>query len=58
MKGINNMDKYSTQDHIVVLSELTTLLDLRNETQIKINAKNKELAKIEKAKEVEDEIPF
>ena len=52
------MDKYSPQDHISVLAELTTLLELRNETQIKINAKNKELAKIKKAKEVDDEIPF
>ena len=52
------MDKYSPQDHIAVLAELTTLLELRNETQIKINAKNKELAKIKKAKEVDNEIPF
>ena len=52
------MTKYEPQEHISVLAELNTLLDLRNETQIKINAKNKELAKIEKAIEVEDEIPF
>ena len=52
------MDKYSPEDHIAVLAELTMLLELRNETQIKINAKNKELAKIKKAKEVDDEIPF
>ena len=52
------MTKYEPQEHISVLAELNTLLELRNEIQEKINAKNKELAKIKKAKEVEDEIPF
>ena len=58
MKGINNMDKYDQQDHLEVLTELTVLYKLQNETQIKINIANERLVKIKKAKEVDDEIPF
>ena len=58
MKGINNMDKYDQHDHLEVLTELTVLYKLQNETQIKINIANERLAKIKKAKEVNDEIPF
>ena len=58
MKGINNMDKYDQHDHLEVLTELTVLYKLQNETQIKINVANERLAKIKKAKEVDDEIPF
>jgi|6_EtaG_2_1085325.scaffolds.fasta_scaffold70706_4 hypothetical protein len=58
MKGINNMDKYDRQDHLEVLTELTVLYKLANETQTKILAANERLEKIKKAKEVDDEIPF
>jgi hypothetical protein len=58
MKGINNMDKYDRHDHLEVLTELTVLYKLANETQTKILAANERLEKIKKAKEVDDEIPF
>ena len=58
MKGINNMDKYDAHDHIAVLTELTVLYKVANETQTKINIANERLKKIQKAKEVDDEIPF
>ncbi len=58
MKGINNMDKYDQHDHLEVLTELTVLYKLQNETSAKILAANEKLAKIKKAKEVDDEIPF
>ncbi len=58
MKGINNMDKYDQHDHLEVLTELTVLYKLSNETSAKILAANEKLAKIKKAKEVDDEIPF
>ncbi len=58
MKGINNMDKYDQHDHLEVLTELSVLYKLQNETLIKINIANERLAKIKKAKEVNDEIPF
>ncbi len=52
------MTKYDLQDHLEVLTELTVLYKLQNETQSKINIANERLAKIKKAKEVDDEIPF
>ena len=58
MKGINNMDKYDQHDHLEVLTELTVLYKLANATSAKILAANEKLAKIKKAKEVDDEIPF
>ena len=51
-------NKYDHSDHIMILSELHTLYKLINETQIKINTLNKELAKIKELKKDEDEIPF
>ena len=58
MKGINNMDKYDAHDHIAVLTELNVLYKVATETNTKILAANERLKKIEKAKEVNDEIPF
>ena len=52
------MDKYEQHDHLEVLTELTVLYKLANETSAKILAANEKLAKIKKAKEVDDEIPF
>ena len=52
------MDKYDQHDHLEVLTELTVLYKLQNETSAKILAANEKLAKIKKAKEVDDEIPF
>ena len=52
------MTKYNQQDHLEVLTELTVLYKLANETQTKISEANERLAKIKKAKEVEDELPF
>ncbi len=52
------MTKYDLQDHLEVLTELTVLYKLQNETQSKINTANERLAKIKKAKEVDNEIPF
>ena len=52
------MTKYDAHDHIAVLTELTVLYKLSNETSAKILAANEKLAKIKKAKEVDDEIPF
>ena len=37
---------------------LNTLLDVSNETQVKINALRKQLEKIDKLKKDYDEIPF
>ena len=55
----NNMtNKYDTGEHIKVLAELTTLYEVRNETQVKIDVLNKQRAKIEELKKGEDEIPF
>ena len=51
-------NKYDTGEHIKVLAELTTLYEVRNETQAKINTLKKELAKIDELKKGEDEIPF
>ena len=39
------MTKYDQQDHLEVLTELTVLYKLQNETQIKINVANERLAK-------------
>ena len=52
------MDKYDRHDHLEVLTELTVLYKLANETQTKILAANERLEKIKKAKEVDNEIPF
>ena len=52
------MDNYDQHDHLEVLTELSVLYKLQNETLIKINIANERLAKIKKAKEVNDEIPF
>ena len=52
------MTKYNQQDHLEVLTELTVLYKLQNETQTKIIDANERLKKIKKAKEVDDEIPF
>ena len=52
------MTKYDKQDHLEVLTELTVLYKLQNETQTKIIDANERLKKIKKAKEVDDEIPF
>ncbi len=52
------MTKYDQQDHLEVLTELTVLYKIQNETQTKLNLANERLAKIKKAKEVDDEIPF
>ena len=52
------MTKYDQQDHLEVLTELTVLYKLQNETQTKIIDANERLVKIKKAKEVDNEIPF
>jgi DNA polymerase/3'-5' exonuclease PolX len=51
-------NKYSHTDHIRVLAELNTLYEVRNETQVKLNALQKELAKLKELKKDYDEIPF
>ena len=51
-------NKYDSSEHIKVLAELNTLLDILNETQVKINALRKQLTKIDELKKVDDEIPF
>ena len=51
-------NKYDSSEHIKVLAELNTLLDVSNETQVKINALRKQLTKIAELKKVDDEIPF
>jgi len=51
-------NKYDSSEHIKVLAELNTLLDVSNETQVKINALRKQLTKIDELKKVDDEIPF
>jgi len=51
-------NKYNANEHIKVLAELNTLLDVSNETQVKINALRKQLTKIDELKKVDDEIPF
>ena len=51
-------NKYAANEHIKVLAEINTLLDVSNETQIKINALRKQLEKIDGLKKEEDEIPF
>jgi len=50
--------KYEAHDHIAVLTELTVLYKVANETQTKISDANERLKKIKKAKEVDNEIPF
>ena len=53
--------EYDATDHIALLSELNVLLVLRNETDVKIDAKNVELKKmkeLQKKKEDTDELPF
>ena len=51
-------NKYDANEHIKVLAEINTLLDIVNETQAKIIALNKQLKKIDALKKDEDEIPF
>ena len=51
-------NKYDAGEHIKVLAEINTLLDITNETQVKIHVLKKQLAKIDKQKKDEDEIPF
>ena len=51
-------NKYDSSEHIKVLAEINTLLDIVNETQVKINVLNKQLKKIDGLKKEEDEIPF
>ena len=51
-------NKYAANEHIKVLAEINTLLDIVNETQVKINMLNKQLKKIDGLKKDEDEIPF
>ena len=51
-------NKYDSSEHIKVLAEINTLLDIANETQAKINTLRKELKKIDELKKDEDEIPF
>ena len=51
-------NKYDSNEHIKVLAEINTLLDVANETQAKINTLRKELKKIDELKKGEDEIPF
>ena len=51
-------NKYSHTDHIKVLAELTVLYKLVNETQVKINALDKELEKIQELEKDYNEIPF
>ena len=51
-------NKYSHTDHIKVLAELTILYKLVNETQVKINALDKELEKIQELEKDYNEIPF
>ena len=51
-------DKYDANEHIKVLAEINTLLDVSNETQVKINMLKKQLVKIDELKKDYDEIPF
>ena len=51
-------NKYDASEHIKVLAEINTLLDVSNETQVKINALRKQLTKIDELKKVDDEITF
>ena len=51
-------DKYDASEHIAILSELTTLYDVVNETQTKIVVARKKLDKMNELKKDEDEIPF
>ena len=51
-------NKYDANEHIKVLAEINTLLDIANETQAKINVLDKELKKIKELEKDNDEIPF
>ena len=42
-------NKYDANEHIKVLAEVNTLLDIANETQVKINVLKKQLVKIDEA---------
>ena len=61
-KGESKMSKeYDHTDHMVVMSELLVLYQLKNETEQKINvanAKNERMKALQKKKEDTDEIPF
>ena len=60
--GESKMSKeYNHTDHMVVMSELLVLYQLKNETEQKINvanAKNERMKALQKKKEDTDEIPF
>jgi len=60
--GESKMSKeYDHTDHMVVMSELLVLYQLKNETEQKINvanAKNERMKALQKKKEDTDEIPF
>ena len=60
--GESQMSKeYDHTDHMVVMSELLVLYQLKNETEQKINvanAKNERMKALQKKKEDTDEIPF
>ena len=51
-------NKYDANEHIKVLAEINTLLDVANETNAKINTLRKELKKIDELEKDSDEIPF
>ena len=51
-------NKYDANEHIKVLAEINTLLDVANETNAKINTLNKQLKKINEQQKADDEIPF
>ena len=51
-------NKYDANEHIKVLAEINTLLDVANETQVKINTLKKQLKKIDELKTAEEEMPF
>jgi uncharacterized small protein (DUF1192 family) len=62
-KGESKMTKeYNHTDHMVVMSELLVLYQLKNETQEKINVATKELERqkvlLKKKEDNDDEIPF
>ena len=52
------MTKYDAYDHIAVLTEINVLYKVATETNTKIIEANERLKKIEKAKEVDNEIKF
>ena len=51
-------NKYDSSEHIKVLAEILTLQTVMQETQVKINALDKELEKIQELEKDYNEIPF